>query len=465
MSGSPRPRRILIPVCGRTVVLACLACVFPLLGWLFWVLVLRLGQNDFHDYWLAGRLILEGRSPYDHAAMTALAAREGLKFSLGGGYSYPLPFAVAMVPFAALPFDVAATCFSVFSLAGFGATVGLWLTAVHAKAGPGRLAVAALFAGLYPPVYGTLAMGQANLVLLPPMAAGVWLALGSPGGARAGGGVQAGTGGGLVGLAAIVKLVPGALLVPLMLARRWAPSTGLVVGAAGAFLAAAVVAPWALAGSGGLLANLDPDAYFTNQSINGFVSRLVINSSRSAALAPGAFDPRPVVVVATLALAVATLAALWLGRRSFATRRGLADGLALALVAASMGAPKNSFWNESLLLVAVALMLAAESPELRPIGLDRLDRWLLGLWFGSALIWALIWAVEPSAHGALSAVVNLAWSASLYGMFALWLMFARRLLRMGQGEPAVSPTDPAASPASPVPAPPTSASPPEPTIS
>ena len=44
----------------------------PLVGWASWALVLRLGSNDFHDYWLAGRLVMEGRSPYDLGALREL---------------------------------------------------------------------------------------------------------------------------------------------------------------------------------------------------------------------------------------------------------------------------------------------------------------------------------------------------------------------------------------------------------
>jgi hypothetical protein len=364
--------------------------------------------------------------------MAALAAREGLAFSLGGGYSYPLPFAIAMIPFAALPFEVAVTCFNLLSLAAFGGTVAVWLTIAHPGAGRTRVMAAALIAGLYPPVYGTVAMGQANLVLLPLMAAGLWLAPGRS--------LRAGLGGTLVGLTAIVKLVPGALVVPLALARRWSASVGLIVGAVATLAAASALAPWALAGSGGLVSNLDPDGYYTNQSINGFVSRLVLNTSRSLAPAPAAFDPRPVVVGATVGLAVATLAALWFGRRGLATRGGLGDGLALALVAATIGAPKTSFWNESILLLAVALVLRSDAPDLRLASLDRLDRALTAIWFGSAMAWALVWALEPP-RGELSPLVNLWWSASLYGMLALWLMLARRVLgtRADQSAAAASP--------------------------
>jgi hypothetical protein len=407
--------------------LAIAAAAIPLVGWAFWALVLHLGQNDFHDYWLAGKLVLQGQSPYDSAALADLARREGLSLLVGGGYSYPLPFAVAMVPFALLPFAVAVAAFSAVSLLLFGLTVAAWLAWAHgwAPVGGRRLLVAALAAGLYPPVYGTVAMGQANLVLFPLLGIGTVLLLdGSTSARRFLGGL-------LVGLAAIVKLVPGVYVAPLGLGRRFGAALGIALGMLGSLAAAVVVAPWAAAGSGGLASLLDPDAFYTNQSINGFVTRLVVSSDKSVALWNGGFDPGPVMLVATAAFGLLTLAVLWRARGQMLSRRGLALGLGLALVAGIVGAPKESFWNGSIALVAVGLLLAVDAPDLRLRVLGRTDLGLLGAWFGSALVWAAVWAIEPSASGPLAPIVTLAWSSSLYGLVALWCLFVRRL-RPGQ---------------------------------
>jgi hypothetical protein len=406
--------------------LAAVAAVFPLAGWLFWALVLRLGPNDFHDYWLAGKLLAEGHSPYDTAALAALAAREHLTFLVGGGYSYPLPFALLMVPFAALPFDVAAAAFNAISLAAFGLTVGAWLVWMDGSEAGGsqRRLRLALAAGLYPPVYSTLAMGQANLVVLPAVALGAVLAVD---GATA---VRRAIGGALIGVGAIVKLVPGVLFVPLALGRRFGAAAGVAAGALGILAVAVVAVPWAMAGSSGLASLLDPDAFYSNQSINGFVTRLVSGTGKSVPLWSGAFDPRPVMLGLTFLFGLATLWVLWRSRSGLRDRRGLALGLGLALVAGTIGAPKTSYWNESMVLVAVGLLWTV---DLRSGGLGRADRVLLIAWFGSAVVWAAVWAVEPPAAGSLSAVVTLAWSASLYGLFALWLLFARRLLAVQPG--------------------------------
>ncbi|MGD0862112.1 MAG: glycosyltransferase family 87 protein [Candidatus Limnocylindrales bacterium] len=415
--------------------LALAAAAIALAGWLFWALALHLGPNDFHDYWLAGKLLLEGHSPYDTQAMAELAKRENLTFLVGGGYSYPLPFALAMVPFAMLPFGVAVATFNVVSLVAFGLTVAAWLVWTDgwaAEAARRRLALA-FAAGFYPPIYGTVAMGQANLVLFPLLAVGTVLVLdGATSTRRLAGGV-------LVGLAAIVKLVPGVLFFPLTLGRRFGAAAGIAVGAFGALAVAAAALPWAAAGSGDLASLLDPDAYYTNQSINGFVTRLVASTGKSVALWTDGFDPQPVMLAATIAFGLATLAVLWWARAELRTRRGSALGLGLALVAGIIGAPKTSFWNESIVLIAIGALLAVDASDLRLERLGRIDCALLGTWLGSAIVWAAVWAAEPQATGPLSAAVTLLWSASLYGLLALWLLFVRRLLaarRIGLQEAA-----------------------------
>jgi hypothetical protein len=407
----------------RFFALAMAAIAVPLAGWLFWALVLRLGANDFHDYWLAGRLVLDGHSPYDLAALRDLAAQEHLTLEVGGGYSYPLPFALAMAPLAMLPYGAALAIFSVISLAAFSLTTAVWILWAHGPSsdlGRRRLMLA-LGAGLYPPVYGTIVNGQANLVVLPFLALGTILALDGPRTSRrAGGGV-------LIGLAAIVKLVPAVLIVPLALGRRVTAGVAALAGALGALLVAVAVAPWAAAGSGGLAALLDPDPYYTNQSINGFVTRLVQPTGRTMPLFERAFDPRPAMIALTALFAVLTLALLWHYRAALKTRRGVALGMAFVLAAGVAGAPKDSFWNETMCLVAAGLLLAVDAPDLRFGRFGRLDRCLLGVWLGTAFLWAAVWAIEPSPTGAFAPIVNLMWSSSLYGLLALWLLLARRL--------------------------------------
>jgi hypothetical protein len=422
----PAGRFLRLPTHWRAfLILAGAAMVVPIAGWINWSLILHYAPNDFHDYWLASKLVTQGQSPYDMQALHQLAQDEHLRFSLGGGYSYPLPFALAMIPLAGLPFDVAVVTFNVLSLVAYALTVSAWIGWAHGWSSETwrRRLTLAFGAGLYPPIFGSLAMGQANLILFPLLGLGTIAMLdGTGAGRHVWGGV-------LVGLAAIVKLVPGVLVVPLALGRRWGAALGIVIGAGGAFAAAILAAPWANKGSGGLAGLLDPDTYYTNQSINGFVTRLVRDSGRTVALWKGGFDPRAATVVLTAAFGLLTLALLWRARGTLATRRGAALGLGLTLAAGIVGAPKESFWNQAIALLAVGLLLAVEAPDLRLRQLGRADLALLATWLGAALVWTAVWALNPkaAAAGPCGPVVTLAWSSSLYGMLALWWLFARRL--------------------------------------
>jgi hypothetical protein len=413
---------------GREIVLLAIAAMLmPLIQWA-WTNAYG-SFNDFHDYWLAGKLILQGQSPYDVQALRDLAKAEHLSFLVGGGYSYPLPFAIFMAPFALLPFKLSLELFVGLSIALFGSTVAIWIGWAHGwerRLARRRLALA-LAAGFYPPVFGTIASGQANLILFPLMAGGLVLAVAGAGpGRRVIGGV-------LLGLAAIVKLVPGVVVVPFVIGRRWGGAVGTIAGALGALAAAMVLAPWAAQGSGGLTSLFEQDSYFTNQSFNGFVTRLVSHSERTAPLFPHAFDPRLAMLGLTAAFALLTLTLLWRARGQLATSRGLALGLGLALVAGVIGAPKNSFWNQAFALLAVGLLLAVDAADLRLRSLGRADLILLGVWMGGAVVWTVMWMSPPPKTGTLAALVTLLQSSSLYGLLALWLVLARRLAAIPAG--------------------------------
>lgn len=404
-------------------VLAALAIVVPVAEWLILSLVgHRPGFNDFHDYYLAAKLVAEGQSPYDLAALADIARREGLTFVLGTGYSYPLPFVLAMLPFTLVPFTPAVLGFTVIGLVGFGASVAVGLRWAFPGAPTERVALAALAAGAYPPVYGTLANGQANLVVFALLAVGAGRALAIGGGRQVTGGVA-------IGLAAIVKLVPAIVVVPLALGNRWRPVMAVVAAMVGSLLVAAFVAPWANEGSHGLVALLGPDSYFTNQSLNGFVSRLVRDSDRTLALFPGLFEPVPVAAAAAFGFALVNAVVLWRARGHLGNPRALGVAVGLAIVAAAIGAPKNSFWNQVVLVVPVGLLLAAVAPNLRLRRVPRNEIALLAIWLAGSAVQLLLWLRPPGKHGPLAPAVTLAQSAALYGALALWWLFARRVWR------------------------------------
>jgi hypothetical protein len=416
-AGSRKRRRF------EFVALACVAIAIPLVWWIGWTITFGSQNfNDFHDFWLAGKLITLGQSPYDKNALAALATAQGQHFVVGTGYSYPLPFALAMVPFSFLPFTAAVLLFNGIGLAVFGLFVAWWIGWAHgweAKLVRRRFLLAAA-AGLYPSVYGTISNGQACLVLLPLLGLGcVWI-LDGKNSSRIAGGVA-------IGLAAIVKITPGLMIVPLLLGRRLRATAGLAIGAVGSLAVATVIVPWAVDGSGGLAALLEPDSYFTNQSLNGMITRLVLPSGGTVPLWNHAFDPRLPMIIATGLFGLATLFVLWRSRGLLQERRGLALGLGFALVAGLIGAPKGTYWNQVMVLVPIGLFLAVEAPDLSLRWLPRVDRVLLCLWLAGTWIQTYLWLFRPAKSDGIPALTTLLMSSSIYGLIALWLVFARRL--------------------------------------
>jgi hypothetical protein len=176
-----------------------------------------------------------------------------------------------------------------------------------------------------------------------------------------------------------------------------------------------------------LSALFEPDSYFSNQSLNGTISRLVLPSERTVPLWGHAFDPRLPMLVATGLFGLATLFALWRARRVLGERRGLALGLGLALVAGLIGAPKGTYWNQVMVLVPVGLLLAVDVPDLRLRGLPRVDRVLLGIWLIGTWVQTIFWLRQPPKYGDYQVATMLLTSSSIYGLLALWLVFVRRL--------------------------------------
>jgi hypothetical protein len=410
---------------GELLRLSCLAMTAPAL---MLALETLLGDpwrfNDYYVYWLAGKIVASGGNPYDFSLLTDFAAADGRTFQLGGPYSYPPPFALLMIPLSALPFELSAWIFSFVSLAVFGLAVAIllcWAPALDRSDRRTR-AWAALLAGGYPPISGSLVMGQANLLVFGLLAVG-FLLLTRGGRPRTSRELAAGA---ALGLAAVVKLVPLLLVVPLVLARRWT-ATAALVGASGAALALSLLAaPDSFRGALGLAVLFEPDSYWTNQSVNGLVSRLLSDSDQTRALVPDLLPIGPAVAASTALLTLLTAAVLWRSRACLRSTVGLGLGLALALVAGSAGAPKNSIWNHTPALLAVWIVLWLGGPACSA-SLKGVERGLLAAWMAGAFI--------HQVTGRLPAVLDQAWaglstllvSSALFGLLALWLLISVRL--------------------------------------
>lgn len=289
--------------------------------------------NDFYDYWGAARLIAAGGNPYDTAALASMVQGAGVQFQVGTGYSYPLFFAILLLPLAALPPTVAAYVFTGLGL------VGLWLATTLLLAPLTRLRlievmVLGAYAGLFTSVRGTIYFGQANLVVLPLLALAYRDRLRAP----------------MLAVATAVKLYPVAGLVAL--ASRGRRAAGAAAAGLGLAVVLVVVPNLLLAGGGGggdrLAGFLGPDTFWTNQSLNGWVSRLGLASDMSSP--PLAGIPVTALMLALVGLSGLAVVAVVLARGG----RPWDGSLALLLAWGVVAAPKNSLWNYTPLLLALA---------------------------------------------------------------------------------------------------------------
>jgi hypothetical protein len=285
--------------------------------------------NDFYAYWGAAALLNRGHDPYDIGALAAVQRGAGLQVTTGSGYSYPLFFAELLRPLGLVEPHLAAAIFTAISLVAIVIAVGLLLGS-WAGMRPAVLVVAGAIAGLFPPLIGSLYFGQANLLVLVPLALAFRSRVPE----------------GMVALAATVKLYPASGLIASIVRRRWAAVAGAI-----ALLAILVAVPQAL-NRGSLLPRtgyfLGPDTYWSNESINGFLSRLALPSTWTRPPLPGLPVEALLLTLAGLLLIAVVVITVRGGDRPYA------GCLALSLWLGSVVAPKNSLWNFTPLLLGIA---------------------------------------------------------------------------------------------------------------
>ena len=299
--------------------------------------------NDFYDYWAAARILATGGDPYDHEQVAAVLRAAGVHSLVGGyGYSYPLLLAEAMRPLALLPALPAAILFTGGSLVALALAVAL--LCAGSRPTPARMLLLGAAIGLFAPVAGSLVVGQVNLYLLPA------LALAARGVGRPG----------ALALASAVKLYPVAALGAFAtLGRRgWRPFLFALGGAVALAVGPNLIA-WRWSYGQSLVRMLGPDPYWTNQSVNGWLSRLALPSDFTAPPLPG------LPVTACMVAACAGLGLLCAGL-ALRRRTPWPGAFALLLCFSVVAAPKNSLWNFAPLVVAAACGLAPTRGRLAP---------------------------------------------------------------------------------------------------
>jgi hypothetical protein len=386
------------------VLLALVAVAFRGLQFLILTRQVQWGY-DFSAYWSAAGRLIDGLSPY---TAIQLAGPYGPQQQFL--YLYPPTLAAAVTPLAALfPDDYRAAAW-IWAGLGFAVLVPCVLALSRAEhlgerfpilAGRGRwLLVAGALA--FPPVVGELVMGNVHLVLLGLLTA-AWL------------GVRRGTtrgewvAGAAVGVAAVIKVFPGLLLLWFLLTRRSRAAAGVVVGvvvAAVAALPLTGIQPW-----------LDYPTVLLNLSAPTDTTDTL---APTVWLAESIGFPAARVVVATTCL-------LLLVGVSIAARRDLpssreptvARSFAAAVLLSLLVAPAMYHHYLAIAVLPFVLGLAAGV---------RL-RWL-------ALAYFLMWGGQQAALGDSAWIVNRA--APTAGVMTLLVAVVPigRRLRMPRREPA-----------------------------
>jgi alpha-1,2-mannosyltransferase len=196
--------------------------VLPLFYAALFVVYLAKGNHpfDFHTFWLAGRDVLHGRSPYP-ASLPHVAVEDTFR-----PFVYPAPAAYAFAPLALLPYGVANALFAVIGAAAIVAAL-LLLDIRDWRCYGAALA--------WPAVWSSLVNGAISALLVLACAA-LWRYRSRP--------VVAGA---LVAALVVFKLYLWPLGLFLLATRRFRAAAASV-----AITLVATVGPWALLGFAGL---------------------------------------------------------------------------------------------------------------------------------------------------------------------------------------------------------------------
>jgi hypothetical protein len=313
--------------------------------------------NDYYDYWAAGRALNEGMDPYDPRGIGEVLSSAGIHTTVGDfGYSYPLILAELMRPLALLSPSASAVLFLTLGVVSLGIAVALLASPLEGLP-LWRLGALATAAAAFSPIDGSLYFGQVNLLLLP------LLVLASQGRAR----------GFAIATSTAVKLYPSVTAGAFVLGGRrevkplaWCLALVIAMG----------VLPNLLWGHGSyshnLLGMLGPDTFWSDQSVNGFLSRLGVRSQWTVPPLPG-LPVTPVMLALCGALGTSVLVLL---TRTATSWQGC---FALLLWFGAVAAPKNSLWNFAPLLIVFVYCLTGLRRRRVAAGLLVLAYVLLGL--------------------------------------------------------------------------------------
>ncbi len=301
---------------------------------------------------------------WDGADMYGSLPKTTLGISLP--FIYPPFAAVALGPFALLPWNAAAVSFFVVSTLALAITLYLVARRVWGSGGTEVVlwsAACAIPLGmLLEPVHSTLDFGQVNLLLMVLVAADCL-----PKRTRWPRGV-------LIGIAAAIKLTPAAFVLYFLVRRDYrAAITAAITGAIATGIAFALMPHESVKywfGGMGNVSGLSGSAFRTNQSIQGVLSRFEV--------------PEPAFTALWALLSLALLALV-----VTAMRRAAADpALALAFNAVFTLLVSPISWSHHWVWIAPGLLAA--------VGLaTRLPRRQAMIWYAIIIASAVVFTIGP----------------------------------------------------------------------
>ncbi|MCI0584780.1 MAG: DUF2029 domain-containing protein [Chloroflexi bacterium] len=303
----PRLQRLIL------ILIAAILVGFRLLQFIALTAQVQWGY-DFGYYWRAGQALVAGLPIYSAEQLAGPYAPQGQN-----GFLYPPPLAGFMAPWtpigppdarlAAWGWTALGAAILVTTILAIARSEGI-ADRLRSSIGLGRwILVAAAFG--FPPVVGELVLGNVHLVLLGLLGL-AWL------------GIRAGTtrgewlAGAAIGVAAVIKLFPGVLLLWFVLTRRWGGAAFVVVGVVAATLVTLPITgthPWLDYPT--VLANLAAPADTTDTLaptvwlaavLDFTVARVIVTAAGLAILAWAALR-RPARMSFTVAVLVSILVA------------------------------------------------------------------------------------------------------------------------------------------------------------
>lgn len=273
--------------------------------------------NDFPSYYLGSYLFWHHENPYDlHGAFSAAKEKFHLDFLLGTGYSYPPLIAFLLVPLLQFSPLVAARIFAGFSMLLYVILCGLIIREFKSTSF-WKLIFLSVFLATFIPAIDSANHGQANIILLFSLYlyfklrhrqfwSGLYLAI-----------------------PILIKVYPIFFLLKELVEKRskllvfcafWGIVLSAVTGIFGGFNLLFVYFFRVLPSLNNAL-----DAYYTNQSINGFLSRLLLQPNHTYLISQSTYQPiiMAITALSLLFLAIVTvkskknnreaLSLLWLG--------------------------------------------------------------------------------------------------------------------------------------------------------